>query len=167
LSSQRKTISLVNKPLLSRLDALTYEEKMSIVEYLKSSLEDSHYEAPLSIFDNGKISALEAIVKYLREEKGLSFIRISRITNRSDKTIWITYSQAKKKMPEKFKAVRSSLSIPIQIIADRKISVLENIVVYLKSSGMSYYDIAKSINRNYATVVTVCNRARKKGVEIE
>ena len=60
------------------LDSLTKEEKIGTISYLKKQLKETIYEIPITIFDNDKLSSLEAIVKFYREELGISFIKISK-----------------------------------------------------------------------------------------
>ncbi len=52
---------------------------------------------PFTIFQNRKHGTLEALVKYLHEEKKMSFRSIARSINRDDRTIWTVYSRVKKK----------------------------------------------------------------------
>jgi len=52
---------------------------------------------PLSIFEDRRLSALEAIVEYLKEKRHLTFHQIAVMTNRDDRTIWTTYNRAKTK----------------------------------------------------------------------
>ena len=145
--------------LFSRLKSLSKPEKIEIISFLTEQLKEN--VLPIFIF-NSSLSALETIVKYLKEEHNLSYVEISKLLNRSNKTIWITYQRAKKKMPKKFKG-RSDVFIPVEIFQNRKFSVLENLVSYLKQEqGISYREIAKYINRNYRTVLTVYRRFKKK-----
>ena len=52
---------------------------------------------PTSIFLDRTISVLEAITKYLKEEKNLTYHQIAILLNRDDRTIWTCYNRAKKK----------------------------------------------------------------------
>jgi len=57
----------------------------------------------------------------------------------------------------------SPYSIPVSILQDRNISVLENIAVYLKDTfGLTYHNIAVLLNRDDRTIWTVYQRAKKK-----
>ena len=146
--------------LFSRLKSLSKPEKIEIISFLTEQLKEN--VLPVFIFKNNSLSALETIVKYLKEEHNLSYAEISRLLNRSSKTIWITYQRAKKKMPKKLKG-KSDNFIPARIFQNRKFSVLENLVSYLRQEqNISYREIAKLINRNYRTVLTVYRRFRKK-----
>ena len=58
-------------------------------------------EIPLRILQDRQVAVLEAIVEYLREEKGLTFHRIAVLLNRDDRTIWTAYSRVRKKRNKK------------------------------------------------------------------
>jgi len=111
---------------------------------------------PISVFKNGSLSALETIVKYLRENLFLSFKRIGALTNRNDMTLTVTYRNSKKKFAERFIEDISPYHIPVSILQDRKLSVLENIVSYLKNNfGLTYHKIGVLLDRNERTIWTV------------
>ena len=57
----------------------------------------------------------------------------------------------------------SSYSIPVSILQDRNLSVLENIASYLKDTfGLTYHKVAVLLNRDDRTIWTVYQRAKKK-----
>ena len=118
---------------------------------------------PISIFDNNELSCLETIVKYLKEEFNLRFHEIALSLNRNDRTIWSTYNVACKKRKEKLSIKESKFFIPASIFTDRKLSVLEAIVGYLKDNfNLRYSEIAALLNRDERNIWTVYNRAKKK-----
>jgi hypothetical protein len=54
-------------------------------------------------------------------------------------------------------------SIPLSIVCDRKVSIFETIVEYMKDHyGLTYHEIAVLLNRDDRTIWTVYNRAAKK-----
>ncbi|MBT3297655.1 hypothetical protein HN385_01925 [archaeon] len=58
---------------------------------------------------------------------------------------------------------KSSLAIPTSIFKNRKLSILEAIVVHLKENKkMTYAQIARLLNRNDRTIWTAYNRTLKK-----
>ncbi|MEK6963880.1 MAG: hypothetical protein AABX70_05615 [Nanoarchaeota archaeon] len=58
---------------------------------------------------------------------------------------------------------RSFLGIPTKIFKDRRIAVLEAIVVFLKEEKqLSFHEIASLLNRDDRTIWTVYNRVQKK-----
>jgi len=138
----------------------TEEEVHKLVGEAKKEAESL---IPLSIFDNEKLSALESVTKYLKETKKYKHSKIAGLLNRNDRTIWATYNNAKKKMPEEFDHKPTDIFLPTTIFLDRKLSVLESITVHLKEQrGLRYSEIAKLLQRNDRTIWTVYNRACKK-----
>ena len=121
-------------------------------------------KVPISVFNNDYLSSLENIVKYLRENLLLSFKQIGSLTNRNQIALAVTYRNAKKKMESRFVVEEiSPYSIPVSILQDRNISVLENIAVYLKDTfGLTYHNIAVLLNRDDRKIWTVYQRAKKK-----
>ena len=118
---------------------------------------------PISIFNNDELSCLETIVKYLKEELNLRFHEIAVLLNRNDRTIWATYSIASKKRKERLDAKESKIFIPISIFADRKLSVLEAVVSYLKDNfNLRYSEIASLLNRDQRNIWTVYSQYKKK-----
>lgn len=116
---------------------------------------------PVCIFKERKLSGLEVITKFMKENLGLKYSGIASDMNRNSGTIGITYRNARKKMSGGL-IITSGIDIPILIFKDRKLSVLENIVVYLRKNGMSLHEIAVLINRDDRTIWTVNNRANLK-----
>ena len=125
-------------------------------------MEKEEIEIPLSIFQNKKLSALEAIVKYMKEELNLRIVEIAEMISRNNRTIWATYNNSKEKMKEKLKILPGK-SIPVSIFRPRLLSVLESLVEFLREkNGMRFGEIAVALNRDNRTVWTVYNRAVKK-----
>lgn len=53
--------------------------------------------------------------------------------------------------------------IPMEIIKNRNLSILESIVKFLKEArNLTYHEIAVLLNRDDRTIWTVYSRARKK-----
>jgi len=121
-------------------------------------------KVPISVFKNEHLSGLETIVKYLRENLLLSFKQIASLTNRNNVALAVSYRNAKAKLEAKFVVEEiSPYSLPVKILQDRNLSVLENIVSYLKDTfGLAYHKIALLLNRNDRTIWTVYQRAKKK-----
>ena len=154
------------------LDTLNYLKEQGlgaeeIINLVKKSLKveiKDEVKVPISVFKNDYLSSLENIVKYLRENLLLSFKQIGSLTNRNPIALAVTYRNAKKKLEAKFAITEiSPYSIPVSILKDRNISVLENIAVYLKDTfGLTYHSIAVLLNRDDRTIWTVYQRAKKK-----
>ena len=157
------------KRLLNTLNYLKKQglssEKITqlVNELLKVEVKEE-VKVPISVFKNDYLSGVETIVKYLRENLLLSFKQIASLTNRNNVALAVSYRNAKKKLEDKFVVEEiSPYSIPVSILQDRNLSVLENIVSYLKDSfDLAYHKIAVLLNRNDRTIWTVYQRARKK-----
>ena len=157
------------------LESLSKEKKLELLKELITGLKEElglkevlnlvkkeEFEIPTSIF-NKKTGSLEAIVKFLKENKSLSNTKIASLLKRSQKTIWATYQKAKKKHPESFEVEKAEFFIPLKTLNQRILSVLESIVWYLKQTyDLSFHEIAKILQRNDRTVWTVYQRAKKK-----
>ena len=163
-----KERELIEKRLLSTLSYLKEQGLSSeeIIDLVSKSLKVSIKEevkVPLSVFKNDYLGSLETIVKYLRENLLLSFKQIASLTNRNEISLAVTYRNAKKKMEAKFVEEISPYSIPVSILQNRNLSVLENIVSYLKDTfGLAYHKVALLLNRDDRTIWTVYQRAKKK-----
>ena len=159
-------ISLDNMDLLSRdksLEALKlllehfsdeYKLKPEDIISLISGKE-SNEGIPVSVFANNKLSCLELIVKYLKEEQSKTFHQIAATLNRNDRTIWSTYNNSLKKQKLRLKFERTGKIIPISIFSSREFSVLESLVIYLKDMhGYTYAEIAGLLSKDYQTIYT-------------
>lgn len=56
-----------------------------------------NFNIPISLLSNRKYTTFEIIIIYLKEKKQISLKNISSIFHRNYKTIWTTYSRARKK----------------------------------------------------------------------
>ncbi|OIO64387.1 hypothetical protein COY28_06895 [Candidatus Woesearchaeota archaeon CG_4_10_14_0_2_um_filter_57_5] len=52
---------------------------------------------PSGIFRQRDLSVLEAMVVYLKVERGMTYHEIAALLNRDDRTIWTCYNRAQKK----------------------------------------------------------------------
>ena len=83
--------------------------------------------------------------------------------NRNNRTIWTTYNNAVKKKKEKIPVKESRFFVPVSVFKDRKFSVLEVIVSYLKDNfNLRYSEIAVLLARDERNIWTVYNRSKKK-----
>lgn len=116
---------------------------------------------PLAIFSSS-LPGLEALTVYLKQEKRWSIKKIAQNLNRSKNTIYTSYNKGKKKefLP---KATQLSSTVPLNIFADRKFSILESLIAYLKrEQQFSLIEAARLLNKNYNTVKTVYHRYQQK-----
>lgn len=67
-------------------------EKHHEISFSKESI-----KIPLSIFCDRKLSVLEALSEYLKDELNMRYCRIAILLNKDPRTIWTVYKRAKKK----------------------------------------------------------------------
>ncbi len=119
-------------------------------------------EIPISIF-NKRISPLETITKYMKEELNLSYNEIAKELGRDERNIWHSYNNAIKKHAGKLEIDSQKGKIPCLLFKEKKLSILETIVVYLKDNlNFNFSEISKIMERNYRTIWTIYQRAIKK-----
>jgi hypothetical protein len=116
---------------------------------------------PSSIF-NKKLSPLETIVKYLKENLESDYNKIAGLLKRDRKTVWQAHKNAVKKQPDKFIPRETEYNIPVSAFK-HELSILESTVVYLKDQfNPSFHRIGELLQRDERTIWTVYNRAMKK-----
>ena len=115
---------------------------------------------PSTIFSN-KLGALEAITKYMKENLGMSYHKIAEILNRDDRTIWTAYNKAKEKQRELIIVKETNIFLPVSIF-NKKLTILEAMIVYLKEQGLRYTEIAKLLDRDQRNIWTIYSKAVKK-----
>jgi len=146
------------------LEKLDRDELLRLFDnFLDRDDAKAEIKIPVSILQERKLSSLELIVKFLREEAGLSNSSVSSMLGRSQQVCWNTYSNSKKKLPGRLEFGFSNNDIPVRIFRDSTLSILEAIVVFLKDeSGLSYHEIAMLLKRDDRTIWTVHDRAGRK-----
>ena len=131
---------------------LTFDDLKGLIEGIS---------IPVEIF-NDKLTVLESVVKYLKEENDLSLHNISNFIKRDERNIWGIYYRASKKYPKRFAVKKSKFEIPISIFDD-KLPALESVVNYLHDKlNLRFSEIAEFLNRDQRTIWTSYSRARKK-----
>ncbi len=136
------------------ISTLIFRIKKKIKKQIKEK------EAPLAIFSQ-KLSPAESLCKYLKENLNMKFSEISKLINRDERTIWINYNNSLKKQKTKFKIKKQNL-IPITILSNRKLSILESLIRYLKQNNLRNYEIAKLLDKNQRNIWTIYNRTKQK-----
>ena len=138
------------------------DKVISNSHFVKESFKKKDFHIPIGVFDNDTLSALEAIVKYLKEKQKLKFSDIARILKRSNKTIWGTYNNAIKKMRPYFGEIPRDIMIPASLFANRSFSTLECLVGFLKDLRYSNHEIAEMLHLDDRTIWTVYDRTKRK-----
>jgi len=148
------------------VEALTGElmEKFGVsVSEISALRLESKMEIPLKVFAGGELGALEAVVKYMKENLGMKYSEIGEKLGRDQRTVWTAYKKGCGKSDVIMKFEEGEDSVPLDIFADDRLTVLESIVVYLKrDKKMRYSDIGEILGRDQRNVWGVCARAEKK-----
>lgn len=118
---------------------------------------------PISVFKS-KIGALEALCKYMKENLNIKYRKIAELLQRNERTIWTAYNKAKQKQPEPIKIEGEKILLPISIL-NKKLTVLESVIIYLKQQNLRYVEISKLLNRNQRNIWAIYSRAVKKAIE--
>ena len=143
--------------LIKLYDLDNEQLKEIISEHLKNNY------VPIEIFSINKLNPLEAIVKYLKENKNLKFSEISKLLDRDARTIWTTYNNTKIKSKISGKSV---FLIPLKIFKNKNLSILESLVKYLRNdSRLSLSEIAKILSRDQRNIWKVYNNSIRKSNE--
>ena len=117
---------------------------------------------PLNII-NEKLTVLESLVKYLREQKNYTLHECAEILGRNEKNLWHAYHSATQKVPSPLRGEASSIFVPLDIFSDEKLSPQEALVFYLKENEkMTLHMIAKLLFRDDRTIWTAYTRAKQK-----
>jgi len=118
-----------------------------------------------SIFHDRRLSFLECIIVYLKEVQRLRYADIARLTNRDRRNIFSLYQRACKKLGKKPFVVDEKPSIfyiPISVVQDRSLSIMEVVVEHLSSIGLKNSEIAELLARSPKTIHTVHARVKAK-----
>ncbi|MFH1770585.1 MAG: hypothetical protein ABH828_03435 [archaeon] len=124
--------------------------------FYEGLFDENEFYIPVSIFSS-EMGSFQAIVRYLKDHEGLRYSKIAKLTNRDQRTIWNVYKQSENQW---FNVEESRFSIPLSVIANRKNSVLANLIIYLKSQNLSFNEIATLLKRNYQTIYTTHRKTR-------
>jgi len=117
---------------------------------------------PISIF-GGKLSPLEALVKYLKENEGFRLSDIATMLGRDKSTVWNTYRNAREKLRKRLDAETSTLFLPIDRFRGTPLSIMEVVVTELREGqNMRFSVMARLLNRDQRTLWTVYDRSKNK-----
>ena len=119
---------------------------------------------PISLLSNRTLGVLETIVKYLKENSGYSNHEMGEILSRDDRTIWGSYKKAVKKSPNVFSDIKESPhDVPLSLLQNSKLGMLEVVVKYLKENRcLSNHEIGRILGRDDRTIWGTYDKACKK-----
>jgi len=136
------------------LVAITYRRRRKKKKAVKVGV-------PATIFTKD-LGYLEALVKYLKENLGMSYSVIAELLNRDQRTIWTAYKKASEKQKEPISVKETEIFIPISILGDREFTIREAVISYLRTKGLRHSEIAKLLNRDPRNVWTRIKKSRKR-----
>jgi len=111
---------------------------------------------------NKKLGATECLVRYLKDELGWNYKKISSILHRTEAVVGVMYRTSLKKFQGKLKPTPTTIFIPLSIFS-QKFTIFESIILYLKDKEeLRYSEIAKLTQRDQRTIWTIYNRAKRK-----
>ncbi|MCP6727622.1 MAG: sigma-70 region 4 domain-containing protein, partial [Patescibacteria group bacterium] len=151
--SKAETMNLLIKEMRKKYK-LTRKEVMELSEVKKMSI-------PITIFSK-ELGGLETISKYMKENLEMNYKEIADELNRDERTIWTAYKKAKEKQKEPIDVKKTDIFLPTSILRNRKLTILESIIIYLKEKGMKYSEIAELLERDQRNIWTIYSRAVKK-----
>ncbi|MBR9699928.1 hypothetical protein GOV09_05715 [Candidatus Woesearchaeota archaeon] len=183
-ANESSVLQLVNSESDSITESLALIEEISkkhgvdighITEILEHK--DKYIVLPVGLF-RSKLGPLEAVVGYMKEVLDLNLSQIARLLNRDETTIWTTYQNSWKKGKiivdlelkdvdfGALKIKKENFVVPLSVFANRELSILEALCVYLRENhGLNYTMLGKLLERNERTIWTVVSRAKKKWTE--
>ncbi len=169
-----KKKGLLQKPLLLKKPDSIENPKIAQFRLLYQELSQKYGQDPLKFLNTHEVyipvsiflkelSGLELLVKFLRENLSYSNKDIALLLNRSEKTISQAYIQGQKKYPFPLTYKKQSLLVPLSVFRERKLSILETLVTYLKQHfDLTYAEIAQLLQRDQRTIWTVFKRGEVK-----
>ena len=150
----------ITEQLLRDVSKLEKKYSLSYARILEIIGSQQEIRIPVSIF-NEKLGSLESVVKYLKENLGLSIKRIALILNRKEQSVRTTYLRAVSKLKGRLD-VSSYRKMPASILRDREKSVLESMVDHFLDGGFTIYQIASVLKRSYKTIWTIKDRIMER-----
>jgi len=122
---------------------------------------------PSDIFLDRNLTPLEAIVRFLRLRKNLSYYQISKLLRRHIRDIYKIHQNSEKKPASEVKiSLVDLILIPVEVFSDSRFHALEAVTVYLHDNlNLKFSQIADLLNRDQRTIWTVYSRARKKNAK--
>jgi hypothetical protein len=126
------------------------------------SYNSSDIHVPAGIFRNA--STMQALSRYLVDERRMTFSQVARILDRSPKSIWASYHQISSNQISPIETIeyhQESLLIPLSIFS-RKTAPLESLVLYLKALGLKNVDIANILGLDPRTTWTAARRGEAR-----
>ena len=161
-----ETSKNTQETLSALLQYLKQEKGLTLQQLLQAYHEQPTQDhIPIQIF-SFSLSPAESVTKYLKEVRKLKLREIGKVLNRNERTAWINYRGAQRKHPAPFVLDQPYLTIPLSVLADRSLSILEHAIVHLHTTlSFSIKDTAKILNKHPSIIHTCLSRAKTKEVK--
>ncbi|MBI3623061.1 hypothetical protein HY212_03200 [Candidatus Pacearchaeota archaeon] len=150
---KKELLEIIIKEMKERY-GLSEKEIAEIIEMKQKNI-------PVSIFTK-ELGALESLVKYMKENLGMNYREISKQLLRDERTIWTAYKKAYEKKKDPLMIKEKGYTLPIEIFKNRKLTILESIVVHLKEKGLKYSEISSLVERDQRNIGSIYKKAVKK-----
>ncbi|MCX6749737.1 MAG: hypothetical protein NTW17_03285, partial [Candidatus Pacearchaeota archaeon] len=124
-------------------------------------IREKEIRIPVSIFSK-ELGALESLTKYMKENLNMSYKQIADEISRDERTIWTSYKKAQGKHKEKLEIKKTEGYIPMSAFENKKLTILESVIIYLKNKKFKFSEIAKMLKRDQRNIWTVYSRAKGK-----
>jgi len=178
LGKKKSRLKLSDKEIFSLDNILLEKYNVNIKELLKEIEEleikkverkdvkkETEIKIPIEIFKLG--SPAEMVCKYLKENIGLRFNVIADLINRDERTVWTNYHNSVKKIKKRIKVKREigidkGRFIFVELFSNRRLSILESVVYYLKKKEFRNSEIAKMLGKDQRNISTLLTRIKKK-----
>lgn len=92
----------------------------------------------------------------------MNYSEIAELLNRDQRTIWTAYKKATEKQKEMIEIEKTLVFLPVSILRNRTLTILESMIVYLKEQGMRYSEIAGLLDRDQRNIWAIYSKAVKK-----
>ena len=117
---------------------------------------------PLSIFSH-PLAPTAALCKYLRENENLNNKEIGAVLHLQEKSVWATYTRARKQKKAKFVLGGDYYFLPLSVFSDSRLSTLEQIIQHLQSTyHLKNGQIAKLLHKSSNTIAVLAKRGKVK-----
>ncbi|MFH1585218.1 MAG: hypothetical protein ABIB79_00440, partial [archaeon] len=144
--------------IIGELKSKYYINRREVLELVKQK---ESVEIPITIFSK-ELGGLEVVVKYMKENLGMTYSEIAREIGRDERTVWVAYHKAVEKQKAPIKPKETDIELRIEVFKDRELTVLESVIMYLKKKEMKYSEIGELLDRDQRNVWTIYSRAKKK-----
>ncbi|MCK4552814.1 hypothetical protein KAT80_01275 [Candidatus Pacearchaeota archaeon] len=158
----KDTYSLNKKEIIQVIiERLKKKYQINKKEILEIVRKNEKLNIPITIFSK-ELGALESLVKYMKENLNMTYKEVAEELNRDERTIWTAYKKASEKQKEPMEIKKTKIFLPISIFENKKLTILESIITYLKEKEMKYSEIAKLLKRDQRNIWTIYSRAITK-----